>query len=187
MNDLKNGMIVMIEGLPYQVLEIKHLHMGRGGSSAQTRIRNLKTSQVFSRNFKPADTFGEADIEKKKLMFVYQHKGEFVFTEKNNPKNRFALAENQLGGITQWLKPHTECEAIFLENNLLTVSLPIKLDLKVIEAPPGIKGDTAQGGTKAVVTETGAKIYVPLFISEGDTIRVNTETGEYVERVTKGN
>ena len=184
-NDLKNKMVVLIDGAPYQVLEVKHLHMGRGGSSVQTRIKNLASGQVFSRNFKPADTFAETDLEKRELNYLFSHRGEYVFTEKNRPAERFTLPEAELGETCQWLKPNTPVTALFLEGKLLAIVPPIKVDLAVREAPPGFKGDTATGGSKTVVLETGAKIQTPLFVNEGDIIRVNTETGEYAERVTK--
>lgn len=184
-NALKNKMIVMIDGVPYQILEVRHLHMGRGGSSVQTRIRNLRSGQVFSRNFKPADTFIQADIEKRTLLFIYTHRGEYVFAEKDDPKNRSSLKSEAIGDSGRWLKPNCEVEAIFLSGRLLGVNAPIKMDFVVSEAPSGFKGDTAQGGTKAVTIETGTKIQTPLFINAGDVIRINTETGEYVERVSK--
>lgn len=184
-NDLKTGTLILIDDIPYQVLEVSHLHMGRGGSSVQTKIRNLKTGQMFSRNFKPADTFEEADIVKNPLIFLYAHRGEYVFVEPDNPKNRFSLKENVIGENKKWLKPNTQVTALFLEEELINLSLPIKMDFKVIEAPPGIQGDRSNAGTKAVTIETGTVIQAPLFINTGDIIRVNTETGEYVERVEK--
>lgn len=184
-NDLKNKMIVMIDGAPYQVLEVKHQHVGRGGSSVQTKIRNLLTGQTYARNFKPADTFAEADVEKRELMFLYGYRGDFVFAAKDKPAERFTLDAVKLGDTIQWLKPQTPITALFLEGELVDVSVPIKMDFKVIEAPPAIRGDTATGGTKTVTLETGAKVQTPLFLNEGDVIRVNTETGEYAERVSK--
>lgn len=185
-NDLKNKIIVMINDAPYQILEVKHLHMGRGGSSVQTRIRNLVTGQTYSRNFKPADSFNEADVEKRELNFLYAHRDEFVFTEKNKPSERISLKRGELGDGALWLKAHTPVTALFLDKKLLAITPPIKMDLRVTEAPPGFKGDTVTGGTKLVTLETGAKIQTPLFVNEGDVIRVNTETGEYAERVLKG-
>ena len=175
----------MIEGAPYEVLEIAHQHIGRGGSSAQTKIRNVKTGQVLSRNFKPSDQFEEADIEKRKITYLYGHRGSFVFVEGKNQKNRFTLAEEKLGDKIKWLKPNIEVEAMFLSDEIIGIKLPIKIDYKVKEAPPGLKGDTAQGGSKTVVLETGAEVLAPLFINENDVVRINTETGEYVERVSK--
>lgn len=185
-NDLANGMYILIDGIPYQILDVKHLHMGRGGSSVQTRIKNIKTEQVLSRNFKPADTFAEADIEKRKVNFLYMHRGEFIFAEKGNPKNRFSLTEERVGVAKKWLKPNTEVEAVYLGPELMGIAVPIKMDFIVTEAPPALRGDTAKAGTKMVTIETGAIISAPLFINEGDIIRVNTETGEYTERAEKG-
>lgn len=185
-NDLKSKIIVMIDGAPYQVLEVKHLHMGRGGSSVQTKIKNLVTGQALSRNFKPADSFKEADIEKRELIFLYSHRDEFTFSAKGKQGERYKLAGNEVGGTAQWLIPNTVVTALFLEGKLIQISVPIKMDLRVVEAPPGLRGDTVSGATKTVILETGAKIQTPLFVNEGDVIRVNTETGEYTERASKG-
>ncbi len=195
-NDLKNKMVVLMDGAPFQLLEVKHLHMGRGGSSLQTKIKNLLTGQVFSRNFKPSDAFAEADVEKRELTFLYAHpvrgktsngvsRSEYVFVAPLNPSERFTLTASAIGDAAKWLKPQTSVSALFLGGTPVTISVPIKMDLKIAEAPPGIKGDTATGGTKTVTLETGAKIQTPLFVNEGDIIRVNTETGKYAERVEK--
>lgn len=184
-NDLKNGDFVVIDGAPYQVLSVKHLHIGRGGSSAQTRIKNLKTGQVFERNYKPADSFGEADLEKFKVQFVYAHRGEYWFAEPGKPQSRFALMEEAIGEAKNFLKKDLTAVALKWNDQVINIELPIKVDYLVIEAPPAVRGDTAQGGTKQVTLETGYKVLTPLFIETGDTIRVNTETGEYAERVSK--
>jgi len=184
-NDLKNGSLVVIDGEPYTLMSIKHLHMGRGGASLQTKIRNLRTGQVYERNFKPADEFEEAEIEKIASRFLYKNRGLYWFNEAGNPKNRFSLKLEKIGDSAQFLKPNLEVQAVKFENKIINIELPIKVDYKVVEAPPAIRGDTAQGGTKTVIIETGAKISTPLFINEGDVIRVNTQTGEYVERIEK--
>lgn len=184
-NDLKNGSLVIIDNTPYQVLEVFHQHIGRGGSSIQTKIRHLKTGQVLSRNFKPADMFEEADVEKKPVVFLYSHRGEFVFADPENQKKRFSLKEEAVGENKKWLKPDTQFTALMHGEELLNFILPIKVDLKVVEAPPGLQGNRSQAGTKTVTLETGVMVQVPLFINSGDTIRINTEIGEYVERVEK--
>ena len=184
-NDLKPKMIVTIDGAHYQVLEAKHLHMGRGGSSVQTKIRNLVTGRVFARNFKPADTFAEADVEKRELEFLYCHRGECAFAAADHPSERFTASASLLGDALRWLKRAMPVTALFLGGKLLTISVPIKVDLTVTEAPPGLRGDTVSGATKTVTVETGTTIQTPLFVNEGDVIRVNTERGEYVERVAK--
>ncbi|OGD43067.1 hypothetical protein A2567_00310 [Candidatus Azambacteria bacterium RIFOXYD1_FULL_42_11] len=184
-NDLQNGIYIVYEGMPFQVLEVTHLHMGRGSSSVQTRLKNLKTGQILARNFKPADTFKEANIEKQKIKYLYGHRDEYWFCEENSPANRFKLSEENLSGVAKFIKPNTTVEALKFNGEILNIALPIKMDFKVTEAPPGVRGNTAQGGTKTITIETGAQIIAPLFINEGDIIRINTQTGEYVERIEK--
>lgn len=184
-NDLENGSLIVLEGVPFQVLEVAHQHIGRGGSSIQTKIRNLKTGQVYGRNFKPADQFEGADVEKRPLTFLYTHRGDFIFSDPAEPKNRFSLKEDQLGDNAHWLKKNIQVTAIFFDGELLNFSMPIKMDFEVTEAPPGVQGDRSSSGTKAAVIETGAIIQVPLFINTGDVIRINTVTGLYAERVEK--
>ena len=184
-NDLQNGIYIVYEEAPYQIIELRHLHMGRGGASIQTKIKNLKTGRVLSRNFKPADQFQQAEIEKRQVKYLYSHKGEFWFSEESNPQSRFFLREDILGDTTHFLKPNTLVESLNFKGQILNINLPIKIDFKVIDAPPGVRGNTAQGGTKTVIIETGTSIVVPLFVNEGDIIRVNTKTGEYAERVEK--
>ena len=184
-NDLKPKLIVLLDGAPYQMLEVKHLHMGRGGSSVQTKIRNLGTGRVFLRNFKPADTFDQAEVEKRELTYLYTHRGEYVFASVENQSRRWTLTAEILGHAGQWLKPNQRVQALFFNGRLLGASPPIKVDLQVSDAPPGLRGDTATSPTKTVTLETGARLSVPLFVNEGDIVRVNTESGEYVERVAK--
>lgn len=174
-----------MDNSPYQAVEVKHLHMGRGGSSIQTKIKNLATRQVLSRNFKESDSFGDADIEKKKIKFLYSHREDTVFINPEKPNERFTMPADTLTDIIKWLKPNTECEAVFFDDKIISIKPPIKMDLKVTESPPGLKGDRAQSGTKNAKLETGISINVPLFIEEGDIIRINTETGEYTERIEK--
>src|SRR3989338_9665657 len=195
-NDLKPGSLVLVDGAPFQILEVAHQHIGRGGSSIQTKIRNLKNGQVLSRNFKPADKFEEADIEKRPTKFIYfltvrnkasngASRGAYMFQDPKDPKNRFELSKDILGDNAKWLKPNIELTVLFLEEEPINVILPIKIDFKVIEAPPGIQGDRSSAGTKAATLENGTVVQVPLFINQDDVIRINTETGEYAERDRK--
>lgn len=183
MNELKRGIVILLEGVPHEVLAATHSHFGRGGSVVEAKLRNLKTGAVITRNFKPADVFEEAEIEKRKYRYIYEHRGVYWFQNPDNPAERFSLPQSVIGQGVRFLKPNTIVEAVQFGQEILTVKLPIKVELAVVEAPPAIRGNTAQGGSKVVKLETGAEITVPLFIKEGDIIRVNTETGEYVERV----
>jgi len=185
-NDLKPGVCFIFEDQPYEVLETHHLKMQQRRPVVQTRMRNILNGKTLERNFAQSDLFEEADIAKKSVRFLYSHRGEFWFSEINDPSQRFKLGESVIGEQTKFLKANVEIEAVTFNDKIINVSLPIKMQFKIIEAPPGIRGDTAQGGVKSVKIETGAMVNVPLFIKQDDMIIINTQTGNYVERAEKG-
>ncbi len=185
MNDLKPGVTFILENDPYEVMESKHVKFAQGRPVMQTKVRNLINGKVFNKTFHQSDTLAEAEIEKQEVKFLFSHRGQFTFSDPKNPADRFTLSENQITDNAKWLKSNLIVEAMKFNNRIINIKIPIKIDYRVIEAPPGVKGDTAQGGVKAVKIETGAAINVPLFINEGDVIKINTESGEYVERVSK--
>lgn len=184
--DLKRGVLFIYNGEPHEVLEANFSRMQQRKAVVQTKIRNLASGKIYEVSFQPNDQFKEAEIEKRPLVFLYEHRGEFVFADPQNSKGRFSLGEKMVGSNKKWLKSNTQLSAFFFENKLLNLILPVKMDFKVIEAPPGVQGDRAQSGTKSVTIETGAVIQAPLFINADDVIRVNTQTGEYAERAEKG-
>lgn len=181
--DLTKGVLFIMDGAPYEVIETHFLRMQQRKAVVQTKIRNLITGKLLDRNFQASDSFEEAEIERKTAQFIYAAKGEYWFHEEGNPKNRFALAEDVVGEQGRFLKPNTKVSTKSFEGKVIQVEIPVKMEFKITEAPPSIKGNTAQGGTKVVTIEGGAKINAPLFVNEGDMIRINTQTGEYVERV----
>ena len=181
-NELKPGAIFVMDGQPYEVLEFAFLRMQQRKPVAQTKIKNLITGKMLSRNFQSSESFPEAEIEYKKVKFLYSHRDKFVFCELSNPSTRFEISAELIGDKAKFLKPNSEIETTLFEKKIIGVNLPIKMNFKVIEAPPAIRGNTAQGGNKMVVIETGAQIAAPLFINEGDIIVVNTQTGDYTER-----
>jgi elongation factor P len=181
--DLRKGTKFILEGEPYEVLEFQQIYKAQDMVVARTKIRNLINGKVLEKTFHQDDTFEEAELEKIEVKFIYSHRGKFVFSEARNPKKRFELTEAQIGSGAKFLKPNQNLIGIKFQGKIINILIPIKVQLKVQEAPPGIRGDRAQGGTKKVILETGAQIDVPLFIETGDVIEVNTETGEYVRRV----
>ena len=181
-NELKPGTVFILDGEPYEVLEFGFMRMQQRKPVAQTKIKNLITGKVLSRNFQHTDSFQEAEIDYKKVKFLYSHRDKFVFYEPNNSSARFELPQEAIGEQAKFLKPDSEVEVVSFENKIININLPIKMDFKVIEAPPSIKGNTAQGGNKVVKIETGASVNAPLFIKEEDTIEINTQTGEYTGR-----
>jgi len=185
-NELKPKTFFIFEGQPWVVLEAHHLKMQQRRPVVQTRIKNLLNGKIVERNFAQSDVFEEADIKRDEVKFLYNHRDEYWFSKKDDPSKRFLLDEEILGDTTKYLKNNLIVGAILFNDQIINIELPVKMDFKVIEAPPAIRGDTAQGGVKQVVIETGATVNTPLFVEERDTIRINTETGQYVERVSKG-
>ncbi len=183
--DLKKGKLFIYNGEPHEVMEANFSRMQQRKAVVQAKIRNLISGKIYDTSFQPSNQFEEAEIEKKTLNFIYQHRGEFIFTDPQDPKNRFSIKEETIGDNQKWLKPNIQLTALFFRGTLLNLALPIKMDFKVTEAPPGVQGDRAQSGTKSVTIETGAVIQAPLFINTGDIIRINIQTGEYAERVEK--
>lgn len=186
--ELKKGVLFVLDGDPYEVIESNFLRMQQRKAVVQTKVRNLITGKILDRNWQASDNFEEAEIERKPATFVYSRRlpagrQEYWFNEKGNPKARFSMTEEQIGDGAKFLKPNIEIETLVFNGKIIKLKMPIKMEFKVIEAPPGIKGNTAQGGTKQVTIEGGAKINAPLFVNQNDVIRINTETGEYVERV----
>lgn len=184
-NELKPKIFFIWENQPYEVLETHHLKMQQRRPVVQTRMRNLLNGKTLERNFAQSDVFEEADIGRKEVKFLYNHRDEYWFSEINDPAKRFKLDKTIIGDHYKYLKNNTILAAIMFNGQIINIELPIKMDFKVTEAPPAIRGDTAQGGVKQVTIETGAAVNVPLFIDEGDVIRLNTETGDYVERTEK--
>ena len=186
MNDLKVGtFFIFHDGQPYEILTANHLKMQQRRPVLQARMRNLINGKTIEHNFAQSDQFEEADISKKQVKFLYAHRDEYWFSEIKDPSKRFKLEELIIGDGVRFLKANTIIEAVLFNENIINVDLPVKMDFEVVEAPPAIRGNTAQGGTKQVKLETGATINVPLFIEENDVVRINTQSGEYVERVEK--
>jgi len=182
--DLKKGIYFVHEGAPCIVLEHALMFKGRGSSVMQVKLRNLKTGNVLSRTFHTGEDFKEAELEKIQVKFIFENRGKYVFAEASNPAKRFELSSEQIGSQVEFLTPNTLVEGVRFQGKILTITLPIKMNLKVKEAPPGVKGDRAQGGSKTAILETGAVVQVPLFVGTGEVIEVNIETREYVRRIS---
>lgn len=184
-NELKPGKFIIYEGQPYVVVDFHFLRMQQRKPVVQSKVKNLITGKTVEKTFQPSDKFDEAEIETKQIKYLYSHRDEFWFCEKDNPAARFKLNASLLEDVADLLKPNTLVDANFFNEKIISIHLPIKMEFKVVEAPPSTKGNTAQGGSKQVKIETGATINTPLFINEGDVIIVNTESKEYVGRAEK--
>lgn len=184
-NEIVQKKVIEYNNEPYEVLSSHVFRMQQRKPVNQTKLRNLVSGKVLEISFHQSESVPEADISRMEATFLYANRGEAWFCEVGNPKNRFSFPEDAVHDKLQWLKANTTVEVMLYKENPITISIPIKMELKVVEAPPAIKGDTAQGGNKQVVLESGAVVATPLFINEGDIIKINTETGEYVERMEK--
>jgi len=182
LTDIKKGLIIKYNNAPFMVMDAKFLRMQQRKPVMQTKLKNIKTGQVVEYSFKQGENAVEADVSRRKANFLYKEKENFCFMEQENYE-QYYLSKDIVGEGAKFLKDSQEVNLVFYEDNVLAVELPPKVNLKVISAPPGIKGDTATGGTKQITLETGATINAPLFMNEGDTVKINTNTGEYVERV----
>jgi len=181
-NEASVGRFIVHNGAPHEVLESRVFRMQQRKPVNATKLRNLITGNIVQHSFQVSDKVDEAKLEVKPITYLYTHKNQYWFCEANDPSKRFQLDPKLLGSGIQFIKTNSLVDAMLFEEKIIAVKLPIKVDLKVQEAPPAVKGNTAQGATKQITLETGTIINAPLFIKEGETVRVNTQTGQYVER-----
>jgi len=180
-NEIKIGRVIKVSGEPFIIIKTDHHKMGRGGAVLKVKCRNLINGNILEQTYQGAEKAEEADTETKKANFMYKDKDEAFFMD-NASYEQFSLRLEELGEQVSFLKDGTDVDVLYFENRPVSIKLPIKMDFKVTSAPPGVKGNSAGNVNKQVEIETGAKINVPMFIDEGDMIRINTDTGEYVER-----
>lgn len=181
LSDIKAGKNILWEGQPYVVLSHEHSKTGRAGAVLRTKLKNLLTGSVLDKTFQGSEKVDEADMSKTKAQYLYTEGNDFHFMD-NSTYEQFSLSKDVIGNATLYLLEGTDVTVLNFNDIPVNIELPIKVTLTVVEAPPGIKGDTAGTGGKVVKLETGLKVSAPLFVNEGDKIIVNTEKGEYVSR-----
>lgn len=181
-NEIKSGLTILVEGDVYLVLETQHVKPGKGAAFVRVKLRNLKNAGVQEKTFRGDEKIQEAFVEERKLQYSYNSGGLYHFMDQENYEE-VTIAEEILGDKGKFLKDNLELNAYFYKNEIQNVILPNFIEVKVTHTEPGIKGDTAKGSNKAATIETGANIQVPLFINAGDKIKVDTRTGEYIERI----
>lgn len=180
--ELRTGTTIEIDGAPHVVLSYYHSKMGRGGAVVRTKLKNLKNGATFEKSFHGNDKVDEAHLNEHDCTYLYGDGTTFTFMDSVS-FDQFEMSAEALGDATNYLVEGANVKMRFFDGAAIAVDLPIKMEFKVIHAEPGIRGDTAQGGTKPAQIETGAMVTVPLFISTGDIIRVDTRDGSYIERV----
>ena len=192
-NEILKGRVILLGDEPYEVLDAHVFRKQQRKPVNQTKLRHLITGKVTEQAFHVSEKADEADLSTKSVKYLYTNKGERWFCDEKNPADRFMLSQETIHTGAQFLKPNMLVEALVFNDpdasvgagKIIGIKIPIKMELKVTEAPPAVKGNTAQGGSKLITLETGATLNAPLFINEGDIVRINTTTGEYVERVDK--
>lgn len=181
-SDLQTGTYIVWQNEPAQVIWREHTKLGRGGAILRTKIRGLLSGAIYEQTFKGNDSVEEADIRHRRAQFLYAEGDKLSFMLQDD-FDQFELDKKAVGAAAGFLKEGTEVDVVFFGDRPIDIQLPVKVDLKVTYAEPGVRGNTAQGNvTKPIELETGARVSAPLFIKTGDIVRVNTQTGEYVER-----
>jgi len=181
LSEIKTGEIIKINNEPYAVIKTDHHKMGRGGAVLKTKLRNLITGNILEKTFQGNEKAEEAETETKKTNFMYKDENQAYFMD-NETYEQFGLSLEQIGEKQKFLKEGTDVDTLYFSDKPVAIDLPIKMDLKVVSAPPGVKGNSAGNVNKQVELETGAKINAPMFVKEGDIIKINTDTGEYAAR-----
>ena len=180
--DFRNGVTFDMDGSVMQVIEFQHVKPGKGAAFVRTKLRNVITGAVVEKTFSPTDKYPPAHIERREMEYLYSD-GELFYFMDNETYEQTPLNEDKLGDNFKFVKENTVCKILSYQGNVFGVEPPMFMELTVTEAEPGVKGDTATGATKPVTLETGVQIKVPLFVNEGDIVKVDTRTGEYLERV----
>ncbi|HTY22340.1 MAG TPA: elongation factor P [Desulfomonilaceae bacterium] len=180
--DFRKGLKIEINGEPFSIVDFLHVKPGKGGAFVRTTLKSLVTGNVIDRTFRAGEKIDKPDLEEREMQYLYESDGEFHFMDNSTYEQSF-LTEAQLGEARNYLQENVTVTVLFHNGKPIGVEVPIFVELKVASTEPGVRGDTAAGGTKPATLETGMTVQVPLFINEGDLLRIDTRVGKYVERV----
>ena len=180
--DFRNGLTIEYDGGVYQVIEFQHVKPGKGAAFVRTKLKNIKSSGVVEKSFRPTEKFENAHIERKDMQYLYSDSGMYNFMD-TETFDQIALSEDQIGDSLKFVKENEMVKILSHNGEVFAIEPPLFVELEVTETEPGIKGDTATGATKPSTVETGANVLVPLFVNQGDIIQIDTRTGDYMKRV----
>lgn len=181
-SDFRKGLKMEYKGDPYEIIEFQHVKMGRGGAVVKTKMKNIKTGSVIEETIRSGEKFPTPELDERKMQYLYMQDDLYYFMDQETFE-QVPLTATQLGDSKVFLKENTEVKILTYKGEPLNVELPTFIALVIVKTDPGFKGDTASGGGKPATLETGAVVRVPFHINEGDTIKVDTRTSEYIERV----
>jgi len=181
-SQFRNGLKVEIDGEPFVMTYFQHVKPGKGGAFVRTKIKNLRTGRLLEKTFRSGEKVDEAEVEDKKMQYLYQDGEQLIFMDQET-YDQIPFTTEQLGDSRKYLKENLDVDVVFWRGKPINIELPAFIEAQITQCDPGLKGDTASGATKPATLETGAVVQVPLFVKEGESIRVDTRSGEYVERV----
>ena len=180
--DVRNGLTIEYEGNVFQVIEFQHVKPGKGAAFVRTKLKNIKSGGIIEKSFRPTEKFPQAHIERKEMQYLYSDGDLFHFMDVET-YDQIALSEDQVGDTLKFVKENEMVKILSHNGEVFAMEPPLFVELEIIETEPGFKGDTSTGATKPATVETGALVYVPLFVEIGDVIKIDTRTGEYLSRV----
>lgn len=181
-SDFRNGMTIRYKGNLWSIVEFQHVKPGKGGAFVRTKLKNVETGRVIDETFRAGQRIEEVRLERRNYQFLYQD-GEFLTFMNTENYEQVSLPKESLGDVPLYIKESDTCQVLLHEGQPLIVEAPLTVELEVKQTDPGFRGDTAQGGTKPAVMETGLMVQVPLFIEEGEVIKIDSRTGKYLGRV----
>ena len=181
--DFRTGLVIELDGELVSIVDYQHVKPGKGGAFLKTRLKNLKTGQLIEKTFRSGEKIDKAYLEEKKCEYLYRADDLFYFMDQTNFEE-LVLTDSQVGDAKEYLKENTTVSAVMYKGELITVELPTFVELEVVNTEPGARGDTVSRAAKPAELETGARVQVPLFVNNGDRIKVDTREGKYVERVS---
>ena len=180
--DFKNGITIELEGNIYQIIEFQHVKPGKGAAFVRTKLKNIKSGGVVEKTFRPTEKCPQARIDRKDMQYLYAD-GDLYYFMDVETYDQIPLSKDDIGDALKFVKENEMCKICSHNGSVFAVEPPLFVELKIVDTEPGFKGDTATGATKPAVVETGATVYVPLFVEQDDDIKIDTRTGEYLSRV----
>lgn len=180
-SDFRTGLTIEIDNDVWQIVDFQHVKPGKGAAFVRTKMKNVRTGAVVERTFNPGEKLPKAHIDNRQMQYLYENDGMYVFMD-NETYEQSELTSEQLGDAKKFLKENMNIAIMLFQGTIIGVELPNSVDLEVIECDPGVRGDTATGATKQAKLETGYSVRVPLFINQGDILRIDTRSGDYIER-----
>ena len=181
--DFRNGMVIILDGNLMEIVEFQHVKPGKGGAFVRTRLKNVLTGRVLEKTFRAGERMENARLEERSYQYLY-HDGDLFHFMNKETYEQLPVGADIVGDNSNWMKENEDIILLFHDGVVLKVAVPITVELQITKCDPGVQGDRASGGTKPATLETGVTVQVPLFVNENDTVKVDTRTGEYMERVS---